>query len=52
MIGAMLLARICDDPALSEQILDDTRAWMTAQWGDRQAAGDGEAGAALGSNLH
>jgi TetR/AcrR family transcriptional repressor of nem operon len=52
MIGAMLLARISDDLALSEQILDDTRAWMTAQWGDRQAAGDGEAGAAPGPDFH
>ncbi|CAA2099694.1 HTH-type transcriptional regulator AcrR [Methylobacterium bullatum] len=28
MIGALVLARAVDDPALSEEILDETRAWM------------------------
>jgi TetR/AcrR family transcriptional repressor of nem operon len=28
MIGAVVLARIVDDPALSDQLLDDTRRWL------------------------
>jgi TetR/AcrR family transcriptional repressor of nem operon len=28
MVGAMILARVSDDPALSTEILDETRAWL------------------------
>jgi TetR/AcrR family transcriptional repressor of nem operon len=28
LIGALILARAVDDPALSDEILDETRAWM------------------------
>ncbi len=28
MVGAMILSRLSDDPALSEEILEQTRAWL------------------------
>ncbi|MGA9868240.1 MAG: helix-turn-helix domain-containing protein [Acetobacteraceae bacterium] len=28
MVGAMILARVCDDRALSGEVLDQTRAWL------------------------
>ena len=28
MVGAMILARASDDPALSDEVLDQTRAWL------------------------
>ncbi len=28
MVGAMILARVSDDPALSGEVLDQTRAWL------------------------
>ncbi len=31
MVGAMILARVCDDPALSGEVLDQTRAWLEGQ---------------------
>jgi TetR/AcrR family transcriptional regulator, transcriptional repressor for nem operon len=31
MVGAMILARAIDDPALSDEVLDQTRAWLKAQ---------------------
>jgi len=31
MIGAMTLARICDDPALASEFLDGTRSWVVAR---------------------
>jgi TetR/AcrR family transcriptional repressor of nem operon len=31
MVGAMILARMSDDPALSGEVLDQTRAWLGAQ---------------------
>lgn len=31
MVGAMTLARLSDDPALSDEVLDQTRAWLKAQ---------------------
>jgi TetR/AcrR family transcriptional repressor of nem operon len=31
MVGAMILARVSDDPALSGEVLDQTRAWLQAQ---------------------
>ncbi|PCE28811.1 TetR family transcriptional regulator [Paraburkholderia acidicola] len=31
MIGAVMLARIVDDPALSDQLLADTKAWLDAR---------------------
>jgi TetR/AcrR family transcriptional repressor of nem operon len=36
MVGAMILARVSDDPALSAEVLDETRAWLDAQPGDHQ----------------
>ena len=35
MVGAMILARASDDPALSDEVLDQTRAWLEAQAKDR-----------------
>lgn len=35
MVGAMILARASDDPALSGELLDQTRAWLAAQAKDR-----------------
>jgi TetR/AcrR family transcriptional regulator, transcriptional repressor for nem operon len=34
MVGAVVLARLCDDPELSNEILESTRAWI----GEREAA--------------
>jgi TetR/AcrR family transcriptional repressor of nem operon len=34
MVGAVVLARAIDDPALSEEILDETRAWVEGNLGD------------------
>jgi TetR/AcrR family transcriptional repressor of nem operon len=31
MVGAMILARASNDPALSDEVLDQTRAWVKAQ---------------------
>jgi TetR/AcrR family transcriptional repressor of nem operon len=31
MVGAMILARASDDPALSDEVLDQTRAWLEAR---------------------
>ena len=31
MVGAMILARVCADPALSDEVLDQTRAWIASQ---------------------
>jgi TetR/AcrR family transcriptional repressor of nem operon len=31
MVGAMILARASDDPALSDEVLDQTRAWLQEQ---------------------
>ncbi len=31
MVGAMILARVSDDPALSGEVLDQTQAWLAAQ---------------------
>jgi TetR/AcrR family transcriptional repressor of nem operon len=31
MVGAMILARVSDDPALSGEVLDQTRAWLAAR---------------------
>lgn len=28
MVGAVILARLSDDPALSEEVLAQTRAWI------------------------
>jgi len=33
MVGAVVLARLCDDPALSNEILESTRKWI----GEREA---------------
>jgi TetR/AcrR family transcriptional regulator, transcriptional repressor for nem operon len=34
MVGAMVLARASDDPSLSDEVLDQTRAWLEAQLND------------------
>jgi TetR/AcrR family transcriptional repressor of nem operon len=34
MVGAMILSRVSDDPALSEEMLDETRAWLAARGTD------------------
>jgi len=31
MVGAMILARVSDDPTLSGEVLDQTRTWLQAQ---------------------
>lgn len=31
MVGAMILARMCDDPDLSDEVLNETRTWLAAQ---------------------
>jgi TetR/AcrR family transcriptional regulator, transcriptional repressor for nem operon len=31
MVGAMILARVSDDPALSGEVLDQTQAWLATQ---------------------
>jgi TetR/AcrR family transcriptional repressor of nem operon len=36
MVGAMILARVSDDPALSEELLEQTRAWLDAQGKDER----------------
>jgi TetR/AcrR family transcriptional repressor of nem operon len=52
MVGAMILARLSDDPALSAELLRETRAWVTAALsaGPRALSegrdGAGDAGAA------
>jgi TetR/AcrR family transcriptional repressor of nem operon len=28
MVGVMILARVSDDPALADEVLDQTRAWL------------------------
>jgi TetR/AcrR family transcriptional repressor of nem operon len=30
MVGAVILARAIDDPALSDEVLEQTRAWIKA----------------------
>jgi TetR/AcrR family transcriptional repressor of nem operon len=30
MVGALILARLADDPALSDELLEETRAWLGA----------------------
>ncbi|MEX3916457.1 hypothetical protein AB4Y43_09500 [Paraburkholderia sp. BR10872] len=36
MVGAVVLARLCDDPVLSNEILESTRKWI----GERGAPHD------------
>jgi TetR/AcrR family transcriptional regulator, transcriptional repressor for nem operon len=31
MVGAMILARVSDDPVLSSEVLDETQAWLDAR---------------------
>jgi hypothetical protein len=31
MVGALMLARVSDDPALSGEVLDQTKAWLATQ---------------------
>ena len=35
MVGAMILARVSDDPALSDEVLNQTRAWIASQGDSR-----------------
>ncbi|KPA95116.1 hypothetical protein PF70_04908 [Pseudomonas asplenii] len=28
LVGALVLARVCDDPQLAERLLDDSRGWL------------------------
>ena len=35
-VGAMILARASDDPALSDEVLDQTRVWLEAKTKDRR----------------
>ncbi len=44
MVGAMILARVSDDPALSDEVLDQARAWI-ASHADRRARRKSHAGA-------
>jgi len=43
MVGAMIMARVSDDPALSGEILEQTHAWLEDQ-GKHDAPRDAEAG--------
>jgi TetR/AcrR family transcriptional repressor of nem operon len=36
MVGAMILARASDDPTLSNEVLDQTRAWLRARAKDHE----------------
>jgi TetR/AcrR family transcriptional repressor of nem operon len=38
MVGAMILARVSDDPALSAEILEQTQSWLAAQAKDQGGA--------------
>ncbi|SMH54788.1 TetR/AcrR family transcriptional regulator [Mesorhizobium australicum] len=38
MVGAMILARSIDDPALSEEVLKETRAWIDTRIGEISAS--------------
>jgi TetR/AcrR family transcriptional repressor of nem operon len=35
MVDAMILARASNDPALSDEVLDQTRAWLETQAKDK-----------------
>jgi hypothetical protein len=35
MVGAMILARASDDSALSDEVLDQTRAWLDGRAKDQ-----------------
>jgi TetR/AcrR family transcriptional repressor of nem operon len=39
MVGAVILARVSDDPVLSAEVLDQTRAWLAAQGSDHGLGG-------------
>lgn len=45
MVGAVILARLSDDPALSEEVLRETRAWI----GERESRPEREPPVAAGS---
>lgn len=38
MVGAVVLARAIDDPALSDEILDETRSWIEGNLGETSKA--------------
>jgi TetR/AcrR family transcriptional repressor of nem operon len=44
MVGAMILARVSDDPALSTEILEQTQSWLAAQAKDQGGAISGPVG--------
>jgi TetR/AcrR family transcriptional repressor of nem operon len=35
MVGAMILARVSDDPALSSEVLDQTKVWLATSANDQ-----------------
>ena len=41
MVGAVILARAIDDPALSDEVLEATRAWLGANLGERSESDEG-----------
>ena len=43
MVGAMILARVSDDPALSAEILEQTRSWLATRTEDQGGANPGPA---------
>lgn len=38
MVGAVILARAIDDPALSDEVLEETRAWINARVGQQPSS--------------
>jgi TetR/AcrR family transcriptional repressor of nem operon len=38
MVGAVILARAIDDPALSDEVLERTRSWIDAGIGQMSAS--------------
>jgi TetR/AcrR family transcriptional repressor of nem operon len=47
MIGALILARLSDDPRLSDELLAETRAWL----GDKGVAGNAPEAEATGREI-
>ncbi|TIU12431.1 MAG: TetR/AcrR family transcriptional regulator, partial [Mesorhizobium sp.] len=38
MVGAVIIARAIDDPTLSDEVLEQTRAWINAGLGQQFAS--------------
>lgn len=49
MLGAVLLSRISDDPALADEILDTTRSWVTSRQKPTRENGTSAAAPSAGS---